>query len=65
MPAPSLRFGRFELQPRERRLLVDGTHFEDADADRLAFGSDLHAEETDAAEVPAFAGATAVLPKHS
>jgi len=24
MPAQSLRFGRFELQPRERRLLVDG-----------------------------------------
>src|SRR5258706_16131633 len=25
MPASSLRFGRFELQPHERRLLVDGT----------------------------------------
>ena len=24
MPTDSLRFGRFELQPRERRLLVDG-----------------------------------------
>src|SRR5258706_3406833 len=24
MPTPSFRFGRFELQPRERRLLVDG-----------------------------------------
>ena len=24
MPAQSLRFGRFEMQPRERRLLVDG-----------------------------------------
>src|SRR5258706_13073291 len=25
MPASSLRFGRFELQPHERRLLVDGS----------------------------------------
>ncbi len=25
MPAPSLRFGRFEIQPRERRLLVGGS----------------------------------------
>ena len=24
MPPPSLRFGRFELQPHERRLFVDG-----------------------------------------
>src|ERR1700752_4732046 len=25
MPPPNLRFGRFELQPHERRLLVDGS----------------------------------------
>lgn len=45
MPTQSLRFGRFELQPRERRLLVDGApaaaegrHLDDAAADRPVLG---------------------------